>query len=112
MAAAVLATLFFPVVSLIAALFLLGRERDEAKRRDLRLWAWASAGWILAQALVFVALACAVFSVGSSEIERGEVERSGPCVGGPELGEAVETDENGRAVVPCAISGTATVTVP
>ena len=61
-AAAALMTFCFPVISLIAALFLLGRERVEAKRRALRTWAWASAGWILLQVVIVVGLLAAVTS--------------------------------------------------
>jgi len=44
--AAALATFFFPLVSLIVALVLMGQQRNERKRAQLRTWAWASAGWI------------------------------------------------------------------
>ena len=42
-AGAVLATLFFPLISLIAALLLLGGQTDPRKRSQLRTWAWVSA---------------------------------------------------------------------
>ena len=64
-AAAALASLFFPVISLIAALVLLSREHTEARRRQLRLWAWATAGWMALQALVFL-LFVAAFSASSA----------------------------------------------
>jgi len=107
-AAAVLATLFFPLISLIAALLLLGREQAARKRQQLRSWAWASVAWIALQVVVFLLLFAAVWT--SSDVT--PVSRAGPCVGGPVLGQSVPADENGRAVVPCAFGGTTTVTVP
>jgi hypothetical protein len=106
-AAAVLATLFFPVLSLIAALLLMGRERDSLKRADLRRWAWLSGGWIACQVIVFAIVAAVVFSSASTS-----VDRSGPCVGGPEPGASAEIRPDGTAVLPCAISGTATIQSP
>jgi hypothetical protein len=106
-AAAVIATLFFPVLSLIAALVLLGREADDERRRDLRTWAWSSGGWIAVQAIVFVAIAAVLASSSGA----AKVDRSGPCVGGPELGKSATVRADGTAVVPCSISGTATITV-
>lgn len=67
---AVLATLFFPLISLIAALLLQGREQDPEKRADLRRWAWLSAGWITLQVVVFALVVAIVFSSGSTSIER------------------------------------------
>ena len=58
-AGAVLATLFFPLIALIAALLLMGNETSPARRSQLRTWAWASGG-LLAFGLLFVLLA--VFS--------------------------------------------------
>ena len=56
-AGAVLATLFFPLVALIAALLLQGSQTDPQKRAQLRTWAWASGGWLAFGALVAVLLA-------------------------------------------------------
>jgi hypothetical protein len=52
-AGAVLATVFFPFISLIAALLLQGGQSDPRKKAQLRTWAWASGGW-LAFGVVFV----------------------------------------------------------
>jgi hypothetical protein len=60
-AGAVLATLFFPFISLIAALLLLGAQTDPAKRSQLRTWAWASGGWLLFGIVVFAVLASVTF---------------------------------------------------
>lgn len=60
-AGAVLATLFFPFISLIAALLLQGGQPDPRKRSQLRTWAWASGG-LMALDLVFVLLAVGVFA--------------------------------------------------
>ena len=56
-AGAVLATLFFPFISLIAALLLQGGETDPVKRSQLRTWAWVSGGWLLFAAAVTSTLA-------------------------------------------------------
>jgi hypothetical protein len=51
---ATLATIFFPLISLIVALLLMGGQQSERKRAQLRTWAWASAGWIALQVLFVV----------------------------------------------------------
>jgi hypothetical protein len=56
-AGAVLATLCFPLISLIAALLLQGSQTDPLKRSQLRTWAWASGGWLVFGAVVAVTLA-------------------------------------------------------
>jgi drug/metabolite transporter (DMT)-like permease len=53
-AGAVLATLFFPLIALIAALILLGNERSPRRRSQLRTWAWASGGLMVVGGLLFV----------------------------------------------------------
>jgi hypothetical protein len=65
---AAVATFFFPVISLIAALFLLSAERGPSRRASLRTWAWTSVAWILVQVLAFVLLLAAWSSGGGSEI--------------------------------------------
>jgi hypothetical protein len=60
---AAVATFFFPVISLIAALFLLSAERRPIRRASLRTWAWVSAAWIALQVL-FVLLFVISFSSG------------------------------------------------
>jgi hypothetical protein len=45
-AGAVLGTLFFPFIALIAALLLQGGQPDPRKKAQLRTWAWASGGWM------------------------------------------------------------------
>ena len=61
-AGAVLATLFFPLIALIAALLLMGNETNPRKRSQLRTWAWWSGG-LMALGVVIVILA--VVAVGS-----------------------------------------------
>ena len=56
-AGAVLGTLFFPFISLIAALLLQGSQPDPQKRAQLRTWAWVSGGWLAFGAAVAVVLA-------------------------------------------------------
>lgn len=56
-AGAVLATLFFPFISLIAALLLQGSEPDPQKKAQLRTWAWISGGWLVFWFIVTVLLA-------------------------------------------------------
>jgi hypothetical protein len=46
-AGAVLATVFFPFIALIAALLLQGSESDPRKKAQLRTWAWWSGGWLV-----------------------------------------------------------------
>jgi hypothetical protein len=56
-AGAVLATLFFPFIALIAALLLQGGQTDPRKKSQLRTWAWASGLWLVLSAVVWVVLA-------------------------------------------------------
>ena len=106
-AGAVLATLFFPLISLIVALLLLGGQSDPRKRASLRMWAWSSGGWIVLQVLVVIAIVASVSHSSS-------VDRSGPCVGGPdETATGKDISGNGtRFVIPCSLGGTATVSFP
>lgn len=59
-AGAVLATLFFPLIALIAALLLMGNEQSPRRRSQLRTWAWASGGWIVFQVVVAFALVASI----------------------------------------------------
>ena len=68
--AAAIATFFFPIISLIAALLLMSAQESPRKRSQLRTWAWVSAGWILLQVLVAVLL-LATFATWSNDIEIG-----------------------------------------
>jgi hypothetical protein len=56
-AGAVLATVFFPFISLIAALLLQGGQTDPHKRSQLRTWAWISGGWLAFGVVVMGVLA-------------------------------------------------------
>ncbi len=56
-AGAVLATLFFPLIALIAALLLMGNESNPQKRSQLRTWAWASGGLMVLGIVLFAVLA-------------------------------------------------------
>jgi hypothetical protein len=56
-AGAVLATVFFPFIALIAALLLQGNEADPQKKAQLRTWAWISGGWLAFGVVVTVVLA-------------------------------------------------------
>jgi len=56
-AGAVLATVFFPLIALIAALILQGNESDPRKKAQLRTWAWASVGWLIFGTVVLIVLA-------------------------------------------------------
>lgn len=56
-AGAVLATVFFPFIALIAALLLQGGQSDPRKKAQLRTWAWVSGGWLVLAVVVWVTLA-------------------------------------------------------
>jgi hypothetical protein len=107
-AGAVLATLFFPLITLIVALLLVGGQTDPQKRSQLRTWAWAS-GAFVAIGVVLVALAVGAFASGS-----GSVSHSGPCVGGPDMNAAAPQvpGSTNEFVQPCAVSGSQTITMP
>ena len=60
-AGALLATLFFPLIALIAALLLQGTQPDPRKRSQLRTWAWVSGGWLVFATSVFVILSSVTF---------------------------------------------------
>jgi hypothetical protein len=62
-AGAVLATLFFPLIALIAALLLMGNETNARKRSQLRTWAWWSGG-LMALGVVIALLVIGI-GVGS-----------------------------------------------
>jgi fumarate reductase subunit D len=53
-AGAALATIFFPLIALIAALLLMGGQTDPRKRSQLRTWAWVSGAFVALGALVVV----------------------------------------------------------
>lgn len=108
--AAALMTFFFPLISLIAALLLMGGQTDPAKRSALRTWAMASAGWIAVQAVFFIILFAAVVSDGASGFE--DDAPSGICEGGPKIGEPGRPGPNGTTVFDCEFGGTATVRLP
>ena len=59
---AVLATLFFPLIALIAALLLHGAQTNPVKRSALSRWAWLSGGWLALHVVVLVILASVTFS--------------------------------------------------
>jgi hypothetical protein len=105
---AVLATVFFPLIALIAALLLIGGQTDPRKRSQLRTWAWVSGVWVV---LGLVLVLLAVGTIGGSG--SGSVHRSGTCVGGPKMnaaGTQVPGSTN-QFVEPCAISGSQTITM-
>jgi hypothetical protein len=107
MAGAALATLFFPFISLIAALLLQGGQSDPRKKSQLRTWAWVAGGWLVFWAVILIVLANV--TVGS-----GSVDRSGPCQGGPKIG-ATATQIPGKTnefVQPCGFGGSQTITFP
>ncbi len=66
-AGAVLATLFFPFIALIAALLLQGGQPDPRKKSQLRTWAWASGG-LLVLDFVLVLLAVGAFAGSGSGV--------------------------------------------
>ena len=60
-----IATFFFPVISLIAALMLMGGEASPQKRSQLKTWAWASFAFLALQALLFLFLLIGIAAGGS-----------------------------------------------
>jgi hypothetical protein len=106
-AGAVLATIFFPFIALIAALLLQGGQPAPRKKSQLRTWAWASFGW-MAFGVVLVVLA-----VGALHGSGSSVSRSGPCQGGPvqnSTGQNIPGTD--KYVFPCAFGGTETTRLP
>jgi len=103
---ATLATLFFPLISLIVALVLMGQQRSERKRAQLKTWAWASAGWIALQFVVGLVVFAAVSSSGPS------VDRSGPCLGGADISAGGTSTDGVNFVFPCVDGGTVTQRFP
>ena len=108
LAGAALGTLFFPFISLIAALILQGGAQDARKKSQLRTWAWASGGWLIFWFLIVLATAGAIGGSGS-----GGVSRSGPCQGGPDMGTPGRNiPGTDKYVFPCAFGGTETTRLP
>lgn len=60
-AGAALATVFFPLIALLAALLLLGGQTEPRKRYQLRTWAWVSGGWLALEVAASVILASVTF---------------------------------------------------
>lgn len=107
-AGAVLATVFFPFISLIAALLLQGGQTDVRKKAQLRTWAWASAGWMVV-GLILVLLAFGAFAGSGSS----GVSRAGPCQGGPDMGASgKQIPGTNKFVFPCVFGGTETTRFP
>ena len=119
---AVLGTIFFPFISLIAALVLQGSETSPRKKAQLRTWAWLSGGWLALGVLIAV-LAVIAFGVFASTVvhhmhdgfgppTRTQPSNSGPCRGGPKNNATVRpipgTD---KYVFPCVFGGTTTVVI-
>lgn len=103
---ATLATLFFPLISLIVALVLIGQQSSQRKRAQLKTWAWASAGWIAFQLVIGLIVLAAVSSSGPS------LDRTGPCVGGPEPGAEGTSTDGVNFAFPCVDGGTVTQRFP
>ena len=106
-AGALLATLAFPFISLIAALLLQGGETDPRRRSQLRTWAWASGGWLVLWLIIVIVLASSISGSHS-------ISRSGPCEGGPKLGSAATQipGTTNEFLQPCAFGGSQTITMP
>lgn len=109
-AGAILGRLFFPFISLIAALLLQGSVTDPRKKAQLRTWAWGSGGWMVFWTIIVVVVAT---SIGSGS-GAGGVNRSGPCEGGPKMGSAATPvpGSTTKFVQPCEFGGSQTITFP
>jgi len=64
-AGAVLATLFFPFISLIVALVLQGAVSEPRKKSQLRTWAWVSGSWLLLGIVIALIALLALVASGS-----------------------------------------------
>lgn len=106
-AGAVLATIFAPFVSLVVALMWHGNERNESRRAFLRTWAWISGGLIVLYFLIGMVI-FASFSRGGLP-DRND---SGPCMGGPIIGEPAEHIEGDRYRVRCVFGGSEIIRLP
>jgi hypothetical protein len=119
---AALGTIFFPLLSLIAALVLQGSTTSPQKKAQLRMWAWISGGWLAAGLLIFI-MALVAFGVFASAVvdhahsgfgpNPTQPGRSGsPCRGGPQMS-AIATPIPGtnKYVFPCRFGGTTTVVI-
>jgi hypothetical protein len=101
-AGAAIATFFFPIISLIAALLLMSNEQGR-KRAQLRMWAWASGGWLAVQSLIFIIAVAAIASSGP------DFDSDGPCQGGPQIGYSAVVQPDGTYVIPCVFGGSVTM---
>jgi hypothetical protein len=75
MIGAVLLTIFFPFISLIAALVLRAQELRPMRREQLKNWAiasgaWLATGWVIA-IIAFIAFSSAVSTAGLSGCKGG-----------------------------------------
>ncbi len=104
-AGGVLGSIFFPVISLIAALMLMGREANPVRREALRRWAILSGGLIAAQ----VMLVLIAFASVASVFNNPDFDRNKECNGGPVMGASGFEDENGDVVFPCNNGGAVTL---
>ena len=122
-AGAFLATAFFPLLSLIAALLLQSSESNPRKKAQLRMWAWLSGAW-LALGVIIVVLALIAFGVFAATVvdkahslnsgfppTQTTVHDSAPCRGGP-VSNAVARHVRGNLyAIPCKFGGTTTVPI-
>lgn len=107
-AGAILGTVFFPFISLIAALVLQGGQTNPRKKAQLRTWAWASGGYLaLGVVIAVIVFASIAHASGSSD-------SSGPCEGGPKMGSAAKQvpGTTNKFVQPCEFGGSQTITFP
>ena len=102
-----LSSLFFPLISLIAALFLLGNQRDQRKRQDLVLWIWGSVTILVLQVVVVAAF---VFAGSSSSSGVVRPVRSEACPdGAPDDGAAGPALRPGEYISLCNWAGKQTI---
>jgi hypothetical protein len=103
---AVLLTIVMPFISLIAALILRSSEGSPIRRASLRTWAIASGAWL---ALGVIILIIAVASVAGGGVSQNTPSRSGPCVGGPDMGSTGVPIGHNKYRFPCAGGGSTVV---
>jgi hypothetical protein len=98
-------TIFFPFVTLVAALILRSSERGATRRATLRTWAIASGAWLGVGILIGIIVAVSA----ASSVAHHTPSTSGPCDGGPDMGSTGVSIGHGNYRFPCSFGGSTVV---